>query len=136
MATEADFERIGNYARMYNKDQGIDRHLCTRTTEMKVLVLSISRTGTLSMQSALSTLGLANPYHLSSMYDNIGDTTMWLEAFDAQFRGIGTFEREQWDALLGHCGAVTDMPANIFGPELAAAYPDAKIILTERDVDK
>lgn len=37
--------------------------------------------------------------------------------------------------MLGHVSATTDTPANCFGPELIAAYPDAKIILIERDVD-
>jgi len=37
--------------------------------------------------------------------------------------------------LLGHCQAVTDIPANQFGPELIAAYPTAKIILTTRPID-
>jgi hypothetical protein len=41
-----------------------------------------------------------------------------------------------WDPLLGHISAVTDVPANLFGPELIAAYPSAKVILVERDVDK
>jgi hypothetical protein len=31
--------------------------------------------------------------------------------------------------------AVTDMPAAYFAEELIAAYPDAKVILTVRNVD-
>lgn len=59
---------------------------------------------------------------------------MWVEAMNAKFKGIGKpYGKEQWDALLGHCQAVTDNPCVIFYKELLAAYPDAKVILTERD---
>jgi len=53
---------------------------------------------------------------------------------NAKFKGIGKpYGKEQFDALLGHCQAVTDNPCVIFYKELLAAYPDAKVILTERD---
>ena len=59
---------------------------------------------------------------------------MWVEAMKAKFHGIGKpYGKEQWDALLGHCQAVTDNPCVIFYKELLEAYPDAKVILTERD---
>lgn len=45
-------------------------------------------------------------------------------------------DRVFWDKLLGHVSACTDFPANMFGPELIAAYPEAKVVLVERDVDK
>lgn len=60
---------------------------------------------------------------------------MWMDALTAKFDGKGSFGREEWDALLGHCQAVSDWPAVAFAPELIAAYPDAKVILTTRDVD-
>lgn len=37
--------------------------------------------------------------------------------------------------LLGDHRACCDFPANVFGPELIAAYPDAKVILVERNID-
>jgi hypothetical protein len=59
---------------------------------------------------------------------------MWIEAMNAKFKGIGRpYGKEQWDALLGHCQAVTDTPCVVFYKELLAAYPEAKVILTERD---
>lgn len=135
MATAADFDRIGNYARMYNPDQNIDRHKCKRVVPMEVLSLGYSRTGTLSMQKALSILGYANPYHFSSMYDNVQDCDMWLEALDAKYKGKGTFGKEQFDQLLGHVSAVTDMPCIVFAKELMEHYPDAKVVLVERNID-
>lgn len=44
--------------------------------------------------------------------------------------------RHQWDALLGHCQAVTDFPPSAFADELIEAYPDAKVILHIRPTEK
>lgn len=140
MATEADFRRIGNYARMYNPDQAIDRRHAVRTVPMQVLCLGYSRTGTLSMRKALETLGYPDPYHFSSLYDNVRDCDLWIEAITAKFHG-GKEDSSvpDWkvffDGLLGHCGAVTDAPCHLFAKELVECYPDAKIVLVERDVD-
>lgn len=135
MATAADFDRIDNYARMYNEDQNIDRRKATRTVPMEILSLGFSRTGTLSMRSALEILGYPNPYHFSSFYDNLQDCDIWRELFDAKFEGKGALTKQQFDGLLGHCGAVTDMPCHLFAAELLAFYPDAKVVLVERDID-
>lgn len=62
------------------------------------------------MQRAYAILGYANPYHFSSIFGNIKDCDMWMEAFNAKYHGKGSFGKEQWDQLLGHCGAVTDFP--------------------------
>lgn len=60
---------------------------------------------------------------------------MWMQAFDAKYNGIGSFGREHWDQLLGHCQAVCDWPAVAFSHELLDTYPDAKVVLPCRDVD-
>ena len=87
------------------------------------------------MCRAYEILGYPNPYHFSSIWANAKDCDMWMEAFRAKFDGIGTFSLEQWDALLGHCGAVTDQPAILFAAELLEAYSDAKVVVVERDVE-
>jgi hypothetical protein len=59
---------------------------------------------------------------------------MWESALRAKYFGQGKpFGRAEFDQLLGHCAAVTDGPANCFGPELIDAYPEAKVVLVERD---
>jgi hypothetical protein len=61
----------------------------------------------------------------------------WYAAANAKFNGKGNlFTRSEWDELLGHCAAVTDMPCAMFWRELHDAYLDAKVILVERDEDK
>ncbi|KAK3676117.1 hypothetical protein LTR78_003867 [Recurvomyces mirabilis] len=136
MATEADFKRIGNYARMYNKDQNIDRRHAKRKVPLEVICPGYSRTGTLTMQKAMTILGYPNPYHFSSFYDNIRDSDMWMEALDAKFNGKGELpDRAFFDGILSHVGATTDAPCNLFTEELVESYPEAKVVLVERDID-
>ncbi|MCJ1312654.1 hypothetical protein MMC25_006329 [Agyrium rufum] len=139
MATQADFDRLSNWAVMLNPDAEIDRHKCHRVVPMEVLSLGFSRTATLSMQEAFRILGYPDPYHYSSIFENVRDADMWQEAFYVKFRGKGNQQldwRRHFDQLLGHCGAVTDAPAVLFWRELIEAYPDAKIILVERDEER
>lgn len=136
MATKADYQRIGNYARMYNKDRNIDRSQASRTVPLEVLCLGYSRTGTMSMNKALSILGYPNPYHFSSFYDNTLECEMWLRALDAKYNGKGDMpDKSFFDGLLGHVGAVTDAPCNLFAKELIEFYPDAKVVLVERNLE-
>jgi hypothetical protein len=72
---------------------------------------------------------------MSASVENPPDCLMWQDAFAAKYDGIGTFGREQWDQLLGHCQAICDWPAVAFAKELIEAYPDAKVILNTRDID-
>ena len=61
---------------------------------------------------------------------------MWMEALRAKYDGIGTpYGRKEFDRLLGHCQAVSDIPAVVFSEELIRAYPEAKVVLTLRNVD-
>lgn len=58
------------------------------------------------------------------------------KAVDAHFFQRGSrFTTKDWDALLGHCAAITDLPLVGFWRELYETYPDAKIVLVERDED-
>ena len=60
---------------------------------------------------------------------------MWNAAMDAKYLGQGTrFTRTDWDQLLGSYSAVSaDPPAVAFAEDLVAAYPEAKVILVERE---
>lgn len=133
--SKGDVDRIGNYAAMLVQDQNIDRRKCQRVVPMEVLSLGYSRTGTMSMQNAFRILGYPNPYHFSSMYGNVQDCDMWVDALRAKYEGVGSFGRAEFDQLLGHVGAVTDAPCILFAAELLDAYPDAKVVLVERDID-
>ncbi|KAJ7137156.1 P-loop containing nucleoside triphosphate hydrolase protein, partial [Mycena epipterygia] len=115
----------------------IDRRGAKRTVPMRVLVLGYPRTGTASMRAALEILGYNDVHHMHSVYSNPLEAPMWTEAINARFLDQGKpYEKDEWDQLLGHCQATTDTLAAIFAEDLITAYPDAKVILTNRDVDK
>ncbi|KAF2489752.1 hypothetical protein BU16DRAFT_544123 [Lophium mytilinum] len=136
MATPEDFTRIGNYAHMHSPNPSINRSLATRTVPLSVLCLGYSRTGTLTMHHALTTLGYPSPYHFSSILANPLDSDQWMAALNAKYNGLGPLPTKKFfDALLGHVGAVTDAPCNLFAAELVAMYPDAKVVLVEREIE-
>ena len=81
----------------------------------------------------------------------------WYEAITAKYYGEGeVYGRPEFDKILGHYAvrtpipllaqeladlknasqAVTDVPCVLFSDELIAAYPDAKVVLTNRDVER
>ncbi|KAK5215116.1 hypothetical protein LTR72_011808, partial [Exophiala xenobiotica] len=98
----------------------IDRSRCQRVVPMEVLVLGMSKTATSSMKVALEKLGYKDVYHMTSILtQNPRDADLWKRAYDAVYGG-----------------KVTDVPCIDFTYELVEAYPDAKIILTTRDIDK
>lgn len=118
------------------KDTSINRRQCQRVVPMRVLALGLGRTGTASLREALKQLGVDDCYHMmSASVENPPDCLMWSDAFAAKYDGRGAFGREDWDQLFGHCQGVCDWPAVAFAPELIKAYPDALVILTNRDVD-
>ncbi|CAK42035.1 sulfotransferase family protein [Aspergillus niger CBS 101883] len=106
----------------------IDRRKCRREVPMQVLALGLCRTGTDWYNDT---------YHgYAAVLENPRDCEMWHAALSAKYEGKGRpFGREEFDQILGHCQAVSDFPAACFADELIQAYPEAKVILTVRDVD-
>lgn len=88
------------------------------------------------MQAALNILGLTC-YHSVQFFSNIKDCEAWNAALDDKFFGKGSrFTLREWDALLGSFSAVSaDPPAVAFAKELVELYPEAKVILVERDIE-
>lgn len=76
---------------------------------------------------------------MDSALNNPPDNDLWLRASAAKYpdqrRQESAFDKKDWDQLLGHCQAVTGSPAVIFAKELIEAYPEAKVVLTNRNVD-
>ncbi|KAF4122323.1 NAD dependent epimerase dehydratase [Geosmithia morbida] len=89
------------------------------------------------MRAAMKQLGYVDTYHMMSCsIENPPDALMWMDALRAKYDGVGKpFTREDWDQLLGNAQAVCDWPAIAFAKELIEAYPEAKVVLTNRDVD-
>ena len=63
------------------------------------------------------------------------DPDLWIRAFEAKYEGKGEFTKADWDQLLGLSQACCDLPAAVFSPELAALYPEAKVVILNRDPD-
>ncbi|KUJ24661.1 uncharacterized protein LY89DRAFT_26481 [Mollisia scopiformis] len=104
-------------------------------SKMEVLVLGLCRTGTMSMKLALEELGYSRVYHFFEIPDNASHSQFWIEAFDKNYGNeIQSQEKSSpdWHELFQDYNAVTDVPAVCFAPELMAAFPNAKIILTTR----
>ena len=90
----------------------------------------------LAMQLALNILGYPC-YHGLTLIANVRDTETWNKALDAKYFGKGkAYDRADWDRLLGSYSAVADLPAIVFAEDLLQCYPDAKVVLVERDIEK
>ena len=94
---------------------------------MQVLSLGMPRMGTSSMQAALQLLGYNETHHGFYLVDRPETSHYWDAATDAKFRGIGRIGKEELDAILCDCAAVSDTPSVFFAEELLAAYPDVGI---------
>ncbi|KAF4978366.1 hypothetical protein FZEAL_5234 [Fusarium zealandicum] len=107
-----------------------------RIVPMRVIVCGVHRTGTLSIRSALWQLGFHDCYHMHSLIEDTSRAPEWIRAYEAKYAGQGSFTPADWDRLLGDCQAACDLPAALFGAELAEAYPDAKVVILNRDPEK
>ncbi|KAH6673389.1 hypothetical protein B0J14DRAFT_700398 [Halenospora varia] len=119
-------------------DTDINRRKCFRKVPMKVLILGLGRTGTActNPRGNEPTRLRRHLPHDVRLYRKPPDCLLWHDALAAKYLGTGPkFTRADWDALLGDCQAVCDWPAIAFAKELIEAYPEAKVVLTNRDVD-
>jgi hypothetical protein len=94
---------------------------------LQVIGVGLGRTGTLSLKLALERLGLGPCYHMAELMMNPERTPLWIAAADG---------KPDWDAVFAGYSSTTDYPACLYWRELAAKYPEAKLILTKRDKDK
>ena len=85
------------------------------------------RTGTNSLKLALETLGFGPCHHMFEVRDHPEQLPAW----QAAARG----ERVDWDRMFQGYRSQADWPGARYWRELAAHYPEAKVILTVRDPD-
>jgi hypothetical protein len=83
------------------------------------------RTGTLSLKSALETLGYNKCHHMIEVINTPGEPERWMQAIDA--------ETVDWESMLEGYEATVDWPACHFYKALADYYPKAKVLLSVRD---
>ncbi|KAK3049572.1 hypothetical protein LTR09_009240 [Extremus antarcticus] len=111
-----------------------------RTVPMEVLSLGYSRTGTMTMKAAFEILGYPT-WHWVVAAENPPDLAMWAECLQTKYEpelhgNPKPFGRDEFDNLLGNWSACTDQPAAVMAEELVQAYPEAKVVLCERDTEK
>ncbi|EEH37613.2 hypothetical protein PAAG_08031 [Paracoccidioides lutzii Pb01] len=111
-------------------------HTSIRTSPLEVLHLSMPRTGSVSMMAAYQILGLRT-YHGFDFVERTSDQVQWERAIDAKFYGKGKpLAREDYDAFLDDFHVLSDMPVIGFSEEFVDMYPEAKVILVDRDIEK
>jgi len=95
---------------------------------IKVIGAGFGRNGTLSLKHALERLGFDKCYHMMELDLDKNEDLAWL----ALARG----ERVDFDALFEGYQASVDWPSCNFWREQMAWYPEAKVILSERDPER
>lgn len=94
---------------------------------LSVVGAGLGRTGTASLKVALEILGLGKCHHMSEVFGSPEQVDLWTKAAAG---------KPDWPAIFNDYGAAVDFPAAAFWRELAAFYPNAKVILSLRDPQK
>ena len=92
---------------------------------LEVIGAGFGRTGTLSTKTALEQLGFERCYHMLEVGLHPDHPAAW--------RRAAAGEDLDWVALFEGYRATVDWPACAFWPQLATAFPEAKVLLTVRD---
>ena len=92
---------------------------------MKVICAGMNKTGTKSISEALRQLGF-------TVYDWEEQLFDFLDYWVDVFQNGATPDVKQ---IYQDADAVVDMPGNLFWEEILEAFPDCKVILSERDED-
>ncbi len=95
---------------------------------LKVIGSGYGRTGTMSLKLALEQIGLGPCYHMVEVFKNPAAPDMWSAAAD-------DLPNADWGTIFAGYNSTVDWPNATYYQELAAAYPDAKIVHTERDAE-
>ncbi|KXH32204.1 hypothetical protein CSIM01_05873 [Colletotrichum simmondsii] len=114
----------------------IDSVTKTRTRPMKLLLLGLPRTATESLNSALEQLGF-KVFSFQAMWPTWQESIpLWTEAIEAKYHNrCKPYGRAEFDKLLGDYDVVKCPHALLFAEDLAAAYPEARIIVSKRDYE-
>jgi hypothetical protein len=95
---------------------------------LKVIGAGLPRTATWSQKLALERLGFGPCYHMSEALEHPDHWPLWVKAAGG--------EAVNWEEIFRGWGSTTDAPACHFYRELAAFYPEAKVLLSVRDEEK
>lgn len=94
---------------------------------LKVVGAGVGRTGTHSLKIALEQLLGGTCHHMVEVFAHPEEIAIWTAAIDGK--------EVDWAELMKPYVAQVDWPGGAFWPELAAANPDALVLLSVRDPD-
>jgi len=95
---------------------------------LQVIGAGLGRTGTMTLKLALEELGLGPCHHMIEVFRNPQQAPFWKAAADGK--------TVDWDAGFTGYTSTVDWPSAYFYKELAAHFPEAKVILTRRDTQR
>ncbi|MEG3143315.1 sulfotransferase [Sphingomonas sp. RT2P30] len=91
---------------------------------LSVIGSGFGRTGTRSLKDALELLGFGPCHHMEEVFPNPKQVDFWC--------AVARDEPVDWDEVFAGYGAQIDWPGAHVWRELAAAYPDARVIHSVR----
>lgn len=92
---------------------------------LQVIGAGLGRTGTLTLKTALEQLGFGPCHHMIEVFAHLEQAVLWRKAAEA-----GSVD---WDVVFAGYRSTVDWPGAHFYQQLAARYPEAKVILSTRD---
>jgi Sulfotransferase domain len=95
---------------------------------LQVIGVGLHRTGSMSLKAALERLGFGPCYHGLEALRRSRDGDQWLAAYEAD----GCID---WSAFFEGYRSALDWPTVYFWERLLTAFPEAKVVLTVRDLD-
>jgi hypothetical protein len=95
---------------------------------MRLIGAGLGRTGTNSLRLALNELLDQPCHHMFEVFINPEQAPVW----EAAARG----DMPDWASFLSGYDAIVDWPGAAFWPELTAAFPEAVVLLSVRDLDE
>jgi len=91
---------------------------------MRLIGAGLPRTATMSQKVGLELLGLAPCYHMVTVFADLPVAAKWQQALD------GTLHPAE---ILEDFPATVDWPGSFYYKELMEAFPDAKVLLSDRE---
>jgi len=92
---------------------------------LQVIGAGLGRNGTLTLKTALEEIGFGPCHHMVEVFAHPDQGQFWLKAAQG--------EKVDWEEVFANYKASVDWPSCHFYKELSERYPDAKVILSERD---
>ena len=91
---------------------------------LRVIGAGLGRTGTLSLKIALEQLGFGRCHHMREVRETLGQLAYWQAAASGDL--------PDWEAVFEAFGCSVDWPSARYWREIAARYPEAKVVLSMR----